>query len=193
MYGHDGLGVDLLREIGYYIQGLAEMLLVMLIILVAKGWTIVRKKITAQGRVRITCYMTLYAWAYVAAQLYRKETYQSAEFYSMYETSAGVILILLRIALLVWFWHAMYTTRMNYPAKHHFYNKFGVVFTIYLVMLPVMAFVVTQYDEMKRQIFMEAWQVALTFYAQASARAPPKPTRACEPRLNRVATSRPHR
>ena len=192
VYGFDGMGVVVMREIGYYVQGMAEMLIVMLLILVAKGWTIVRKKITAQGRVKIASYMTIYGWAYVAAQLYRKWTYESAEFYSMYETTAGITLSFLRLGLLGWFWHALYTTRLNFPAKHGFYNKFGVVFTVYIGMLPLMAFVSTQYDEIRRQIFMEAWQVALTFYAQASAPPPPpEQMRARESDLTRARASHP--
>merc|ERR1719181_2409444 len=80
VYAHNGVGSENCRELGYYLQGVSEMLIMLLLILVAKGWTIVRKKISAQGRVKIACFMTAYAWLFILLQVYRRLTYNSAEF-----------------------------------------------------------------------------------------------------------------
>ena len=78
-YAQNGIGWGGMRELGYYLMCTAEILIALLLILIAKGWTIVRKKISAQGRVKIAAFITMYIWSSVALQLNRKWAYNSAK------------------------------------------------------------------------------------------------------------------
>ena len=84
--------------------------------------------------------MTLYFWANLMLQIYRKRAYNSALFTYMYESGPGALVIFLRLVLLGWLWHALYTTHGNFPRKRGFYNKFGLLFSAYLVALPLLEF-----------------------------------------------------
>ncbi len=110
--------------------------------------------------------MTLYFWASLMLQVYRKRAYNSALFTYMYESGPGLLVVILRLVLLGWLWYALYTTHGNFPKKRGFYNKFGALFTAYLVALPVLVAVTGQMSETYRQIFSEAWSVALLLFAQ---------------------------
>lgn len=110
--------------------------------------------------------MTLYFWANVMLQVYRKRAYNSALFTYMYESGPGALVIFLRLVLLGGLWHALYTTHGNFPRKHGFYNKFGALFTAYLVALPVLTAVTGNVSVTRRQIFIEAWSTALLIFAQ---------------------------
>ena len=59
-----------------------------------------------------------------------------------------------------------FTTHGNFPRKHGFYNKFGALFTAYLVALPVLTAVTGNVSVTRRQIFIEAWSTALLIFAQ---------------------------
>ena len=50
-----------LRIIYRVCSAISETEIILLLILLAKGWTVVRRKISAQGRVRITAFITIYA------------------------------------------------------------------------------------------------------------------------------------
>ena len=66
-------------------MSIAEILLALLLILLAKGWTIVRKKISAQGRVKIAAFVTTYTWVSLTLQLHRRWAYNSAKMVYMCE------------------------------------------------------------------------------------------------------------
>ena len=50
-----------LRVVYRICAAISETEIVLLLILIGKGWTVVRRKISAQGRVRITAFITVYA------------------------------------------------------------------------------------------------------------------------------------
>jgi hypothetical protein len=56
--GRPSLGLRILYRI---CSAISETEIVLLLILLGKGWTVVRRKISAQGRVRITAFITIYS------------------------------------------------------------------------------------------------------------------------------------
>ena len=55
-----GMDLRLLHKLGTFMIGNAELTLVLHLILLGKGWGIVRAKITTNGTVKIAVYFTLY-------------------------------------------------------------------------------------------------------------------------------------
>jgi len=117
---------------------LGDFSLLLMTILVAKGWTIVRRKISALGRVRIATYMTLYVVASAACWIYYLEFSDPAEILYLYATIPGMILVFLRIFALGWFSYAMHVTRRKYRQKRHFYQKYWVFVGAWIFTLPVL-------------------------------------------------------
>ena len=67
-YGNTGEELGGFYGIGIACRGFAECGMLLQFILVGKGWTIVRRKISAQGRVKIATYITTYFVMYWACQ-----------------------------------------------------------------------------------------------------------------------------
>ena len=73
-------------------KGCAEFALLVQVFLIAKGWTIVRRKISANGRMRLSVYITFYIWAYWACLLYYRYGIDPADIAYVYNTWPGYIL-----------------------------------------------------------------------------------------------------
>ena len=103
-FASDGKGAVACQTIAQFLWHVADLILVLLVILLAKGWTIVRKKISANGRVRLTLYMTTLVWATMALELWRTYVYNPAIESYYAESPPGLVLAALRALVVGWFW-----------------------------------------------------------------------------------------
>ncbi|KAH8051279.1 Rab-like small GTPase [Aureococcus anophagefferens] len=115
----------------------ADLLLVLLVVLLAKGWTIVRRKLSANGRVRVALYVTVLTWTTVSLELWRLHVFNPATSAYHYESPPGFVLVSLRALVCVWFWYARVHDEKHYKNKLGFYQKFNAFFTLWLVAKPV--------------------------------------------------------
>ena len=60
-YSVNGVGSERLYKYSKFCQSGSDLLLVLMLVLIGKGWTIVRSKLSAQGRVKIAIFFTSYA------------------------------------------------------------------------------------------------------------------------------------
>lgn len=107
------------------LYAISDMLLVLLLILLAKGWTIVNKVISRHGRLKITLYSTVYWWISILTILWRELSYKLWERGVLYRNTAGIFLIVVRALITLWFVYALYVTMKKITKKLHFYYKFG--------------------------------------------------------------------
>ena len=166
-YAKDGVGLLRLRRAARTLSGVATMLLILQLILVAKGWTIVRRKISATGRTKIAVYMSVYAITFFATCLWFDVVTDPASVTYIYGTPPGLMLVLLRCFAAVWFTYAVYTTKRKYRSKRRFYTKFYAFFVLYLLGLPALVWVATAVDLYVRAKLLNGIELALLFVAQA--------------------------
>jgi len=153
--------------LGYqYVFDIAEILLVLLCILLAKGWTIVRRKISASGRVKITLFITAYAMTDFIALAVGDQQNSSAKISYLYYSYAGTVLLVMRFALFIWFMHASYTTHRNFQSKHGFYSKFRPVFGMWLLSTPIIIAFGNLIDTNARYLYVTAFRCIAMFLAQ---------------------------
>jgi len=129
--------------------------------LLAKGWTIVRRKISGSGRVKVAIYITFFLQASISLQIWRFYGFNPATEMYFYTTTPGIVMIFLRVYATMWFWYACYTTMHNYSRKAHFYRKFLVIFTLWFVAIPVMILVTNSVAATSRSGFMSTWELVL--------------------------------
>ena len=67
VYSGDGHGVPALHAVSVVLTAVSEAVLLLLVVLIAKGWTITSRKLSASGRVKIGVYTTLYLFLNLAA------------------------------------------------------------------------------------------------------------------------------
>lgn len=168
IYSNNGVGTPPTQQTAIFLWHGAELLLILLLVLLAKGWTIVRRKISANGRVRIALYMTCLTWTTVSLELWKLHVFNRATSAYYYESPPGVVLVALRAVMCVWFWYASSTTKRNYKNKVGFYRKFNLVFTFWLVAKPALIIVAVFLDDNERAVVVLIAELSLMFLAHAS-------------------------
>lgn len=153
---------------GLVFAGLAELALILMLMLIMKGWTIVRRKISGNGRMRLTIFLTVYMAAYFTCVLFYKTGVDPADVVYMYDTWPGYILIILRFFLLVWLWRANRITLAKYNSKIGFYRKFMIFASLWTICLPVLAFLNYAIDEYFRAKLLYALELGILAVTHAT-------------------------
>ena len=164
-YASDGVGLRGYLILGQLFYAASEISLVLLLILLGKGWTIVRRKITASGRVKIAIYISCYGCFYVAAIVYAALDNNAAVVSYFYASPPGFLVIVLRIVGYVWFSYSVFTTIKNYDSKKHFYGKFYVLYSAWLLSLPLFASIALLLPDWTRAKVIEGVSLSLHFLA----------------------------
>ena len=122
----------------------SDVLLVLVVMLVAKGYTIVRRKISAMGRVKIGVYTTFYFCAGLATTIwYHSVTFGDVEAVYIADSPPGVLRLGIRWASVFWFLYSCRTTT-KIPAfrrKKKFYAVFSPLYILWLMTMPIAYFI----------------------------------------------------
>ena len=118
-------------------QGFVSIFLLAEVMLVAKGWTIVRRKISAMGRVRLGAYLTAYFVAYWACLVYYVYGVDYATSLFIYDTGAGYAIAAMRAVCFLWLTRSVRLTVLKYKSKKAFYRKFWMLAGAWLITLPL--------------------------------------------------------
>jgi len=137
--GKYGTALPGLFEAERIVFGFADTGMVLLLVLLGKGWVMVRDKITASGRVKIAIFTSLYLMASIFAAVWRAEYFSEATSLCIYQTGPGIIVIVMRILAAVWFKYSVHTTRKNFMKKKNFYRVFESLYTLWLFYVPISA------------------------------------------------------
>mmetsp|Transcript_88908 Transcript_88908/g.254178 ORF Transcript_88908/g.254178 Transcript_88908/m.254178 type:complete len:489 (+) Transcript_88908:201-1667(+) len=120
-----------------------EVTYITLLVFLAKGWTIVRRKLSVTGRVKIGVFATTYSVVGIAAILWRFTVDDPSSITAgasyVYETPPGVVSLLLRPVAALWFVRAAAITTNKYEAKRHFYQKFVPIGVWWILIKPIAA------------------------------------------------------
>ena len=168
VFSRDGVGAPECLQTARFLWHGADLLLVLLVVLLAKGWTIVRRKLSANGRVRVALYVTVLTWTTVSLELWRLHVFNPATSAYHYESPPGFVLVSLRALVCVWFWYAASTTKKHYKNKLGFYQKFNAFFTLWLVAKPVSIVVAAFLKDNERAVVVLNIELFLVFAAQAT-------------------------
>lgn len=162
MYGTTGLGPRLL--LGGLFTGASELLFVMLMLLLAKGYTITRARISSLAAIKLTIFVNVYAVVYVSLYVFQAETFDPGEVLNLYESPAGVAHAVLRIGAWGAFVVATVNTMKKNPEKSGFYVPFGVLGSLWICGGPlVTVFGVTVLDPWVRESVICGVTAAVAF------------------------------
>ena len=118
-----------LQIFSYGFFALADTMMVILLVLLAKGWTIVRRKISVPGRVKLGVFGTIYFTSTLFVVAWRFKEIRDDEVLYFYQSPPGVMFWVVRVLAVVWFNYAAVTTRRQFKTKRRFYKKFVFIFT----------------------------------------------------------------
>ncbi|KAI6215219.1 Transmembrane protein [Aphelenchoides besseyi] len=103
-YADNGRGFPLLRSFGLLLRQFASVIFVLLLLLVAKGYTITRSKISQTSTVKLIIFMTFYLITNVAMMIWELALFDPAEVTYISESMAAYFQSGLIIIAWLWFW-----------------------------------------------------------------------------------------
>ncbi|XP_042147604.1 transmembrane protein 145 [Ixodes scapularis] len=149
LYADDGVGIPLLKLMGSVLSSVSTLIFLLLLILVAKGYTVTRGRLKSGTSAKIGTFMTIYVVVYSALFTYEQQYFDPGEVLYLYESPAGYGIVALRLVGWGWFVYATVFTLLHYPEKTAFYTRLFLLYTIWFLSAPVIiliaAFVVPKW------------------------------------------------
>jgi len=141
----------------------SNLLLMFLCILIAKGWAITSHYLSQKNVVLIV--MALFILGYLILFIWDNFGRDPAATLYFYESVPGVIVLVIRTVLVVWFfWCLRDTLRLeNLPERREFYKIFGLCYSIWFIMLPIVVFILSFVDPWVRFKIVRGISVAIDF------------------------------
>ncbi|XP_075988783.1 transmembrane protein 145-like isoform X2 [Anticarsia gemmatalis] len=163
-YAANGSGSDNARIVGQFFCGLSEMTFLLLLVLMAKGYTITRARLKLGFTVKLTVFMCCYVVTYIVLFVYQAKAFDPGEVLYLYESPAGYGLIVLRIAAWCMFAYSTFFTVRKYPEKNMFYCPFFICGTLWFYAGPLFILTANSYiDKWVRESVVIAVLLFITF------------------------------
>eukprot|EP01133_Synstelium_polycarpum_P016644 gene16644-19775_t len=158
-YSHNGVGAKGLLGFGEILDLAAQITLIFVLILIAKGWAISR--VTIDEKRIILGVMGGLSILYLIMFIWYKAGQDPASTVYMYDTVPGILLLIARSLSMVWFMWCGYNTYMeeNHPAKRQFYLYFGIAFVVWFISLPFICIIASAVDAWVRAKTVTAFYV----------------------------------
>ena len=165
-YAGDGVGYDAAVTLSRVLQALSEVLLLAHLLLVAKGWTIVRRKISASGRVKIAVFLTAYAFVQLVTRWYAATQIDRGKVLYELATPPGQVVRVARIIAFLWFLRACHTTVTQFPrSKRRFYRKYIAAFSVWFIWIAAFPFLADGIPDYLRYKFAYAFELTAIYIA----------------------------
>ncbi|XP_049643123.1 transmembrane protein 145 isoform X2 [Suncus etruscus] len=140
-YATDGVGNKSLQILAKLLFSSSSLIFLLMLILLGKGFTVTRGRISHAGSVKLSVYMTLYTLTHVVLLIYEAEFFDPGQVLYTYESPAGYGLIGLQVAAYVWFCYAVLVSLRHFPEKQPFYVPFFAAYTLWFFAVPIMALI----------------------------------------------------
>jgi len=147
-YAANGVGAPGIKGLADLLDFGNDLILTVLIVLVAHGWTITTTVLKPRDRtavvvllcVLVLVYLTLFIWDYAAPT--------PASTLYFYQSVPGYLLLAVRILCLGWFVFCMYQTLQleTAPEKRRFYFIFGGAYGAWLLTMPIIVLIAAVVD-----------------------------------------------
>jgi hypothetical protein len=158
----------------------AELVLMFMLILVAKGWAITTNYLTDRNLILLSmCALLL---SYLALFIWDNAGRDPASTLYFYESVPGIILLVLRTLVWIWFgWCLKNTLALEtLPEKRNFYILFGGACTLWFLLLPLFVIIATGMEPWYREKVITSMTSSLNALALSAFTYLLWPTRAAD-------------
>ena len=139
-----GYEIPFFRVAAIFFGACSEMSTLLLLILIAKGWTVVRRKISATSRVKIGVFFSLYFAIYMGT-LGSYETMttnvRQINIVYLYDSTFGDVLLGLRAFGVFWFSHTLLQTQQKFLDRRDFFRTLHIGAIAWLISLPLVVLI----------------------------------------------------
>ncbi|XP_064609022.1 transmembrane protein 145-like [Liolophura sinensis] len=142
-YANDGLPDSFhgTKLFGRLMEAISRLIFLLQLILIAKGFTITRGRLSRSGSIKIAVFMTLYTILYAVVFIWESEFFDEGRVLYFYESIPGYCIIGLRVLSWLWFVYAIIFTLKHYPEKRVFYAPLATLYTVWFWASPVVVLI----------------------------------------------------
>ncbi|CAD5221897.1 unnamed protein product [Bursaphelenchus xylophilus] len=134
---YDGRGFPLLKFVGIMFRQISVVTFITLLLLLAKGYTITRRKISFLSVMKLLLFVAAFFLGHVTMMLWEILIFDPAKVTYMSESLPAYILAVLRILAWLWYIRSSYVTVRKYPLKRLFYMSLSVLMSFYFWSAPI--------------------------------------------------------
>ncbi|KAJ8605207.1 hypothetical protein CTAYLR_000438 [Chrysophaeum taylorii] len=146
-----GASVRLVRAADF-MSLIADGLVLFVLLLCARGWNIIRRKLPAADRLRIAVFATTYACVIVVTFVWRVITEDRAMVAAPYDDGGpGFLLLAFRIFGGAWVLKACVATRAHFHSKRRFFKMLGFAAAQWTISAPFIFFVAALVKDTERR------------------------------------------
>ena len=118
---------------------LAHIFLIFLVILMAKGYTITRAKLSTKGTFKVMLFIIIFTLIYFVSFVYHVNVFDPGEVLYFYESPPGYTTLGLQILSSFMISYGVFFTVKRYPEKLKFYLPFYVFYSAWILVTPIFA------------------------------------------------------
>ncbi|XP_019556690.2 transmembrane protein 145-like [Aedes albopictus] len=134
-------GIGPFTSFGAFFTSASEITFLLLLLLMAKGYTITRARLKTCATVKITVFTNLYVIVYISLFIYQSEAFDPGEVLNLYESPAGFGLAGLRCVSWGFFIYSCAATIRKFTEKGPFYYPFTLLGSIWIMSGPILTVV----------------------------------------------------
>ncbi|XP_031569256.1 transmembrane protein 145-like [Actinia tenebrosa] len=127
-----------IQTTGAVFHAVSEIMFIILLLLLAKGFTITRGKLSSFNQIKIATFALIYGIFYIVLFVWKTELFDNnpGVVRNDFDNYAGRTIISLRISAWVWFVYTSISTVCCYPEKKGFYCWFCACFSVWFLLKP---------------------------------------------------------
>nr|CAG4645439.1 EOG090X03T7 [Lynceus sp. MCZ IZ 141354] len=166
-FAFDGIGFMSVAILGDVMDILSQTLLMLLLLLLAKGWAVTHMDLSNKPLMFII--WALYGIIHVLLYVWYLTKVEVIDDIDEYQTWPGWLILVLRTAIMAWFLHSLRTTMAyeHQKEKLDFFLHFGAASLVWFIYLPIVALIALQVSALWRAKLLLGITCSANFFAYA--------------------------
>eukprot|EP00095_Tigriopus_kingsejongensis_P008718 maker-scaffold352_size199037-snap-gene-0.42 protein:Tk08718 transcript:maker-scaffold352_size199037-snap-gene-0.42-mRNA-1 annotation:"hypothetical protein DAPPUDRAFT_54015" len=136
VYALDGIGMNGAKLNGRCLEAAAEIIFIMLLILIAKGYTVTRARLRQASAIKVAIFISCFTITFTILFVFEQKYFDPGEVLYIYESLGGYGLVILRTVGWFMFIYSTFFTLKHYPEKGSFYYPFFSFYTLWFIAGP---------------------------------------------------------
>ncbi|KAK0396794.1 hypothetical protein QR680_001860 [Steinernema hermaphroditum] len=131
IYAHNGIGSPMLKYISQICRQMANMSFLLLLLLLSKGFTITRGRLSLCGMTKLSLFVFAYAIISSSMLIWQERMFDPALVTYVSECLPAYVIAIMRIIAWLWFLRSVLITCSKYEQKKRFYTTFSCLMTFW--------------------------------------------------------------
>ncbi|XP_059173236.1 transmembrane protein 145-like [Physella acuta] len=140
-YGTTGWEIRPVEVTGRILRSISMIIFILMLILMAKGYTITRGRLTRTSTIRITVFLNLYIIIIVILFVWEGMLFDPGKVLYYYESPPGYGLVTMHLIGWLWFLYATVFTLKHTTKRINFYIPFFAFYTLWFWAAPIMTLI----------------------------------------------------